>query len=225
MKLLTIGILTLLTPQIAYGQDTKLVSKKSSGYKEEYNVLSSDKKVKHGDYRKYEGKNQLVIEGKFDNNKKVDEWKFYSNGELEQTYDFTTNELKFAKKPDHPFNIIANGTIYEVELDTPPLYIGSKVGLNDNLNKVMSYPYQALRMGIDGKVLASFWVDETNGISNIKIVQGIMDECDREVINGLTKVENNWVAGTKNGEKVKAEYFVIIEFKLHDSGDKTITVL
>lgn len=225
MKQLTFGILTLLTFHLTYGQEIKPVTKKSSGFREEFSVLTTDKKVKHGAYKKYEGKDELVIEGTYDNNIKVGKWKFYAKGELEQAYDFTTKEIKYVKKPDYSTKAIINGAIQEIQLDTPPLYIGSKVGLNDELKKAMTYPYQALRMNIEGKVLVSVWVTENNEISDIKVMQGIMEECDKEVIKGLTKIEKNWVAGTKDGSKIKSELFIVIEFKLHDSGDKTITVL
>lgn len=222
---LTLGILIILTFQLAYGQDTRPVNKRSNGFREEYNVLTTDQNVKHGNYRRYKGKNLLIIEGTFDNNSKVGEWKFYNSGELEQTYDFTLKELKYAKKPEHVFKAVVNGTTQDIQLDTPPLYIGSKTGLHDELNKVMTYPYQALRMGVEGKVVASLWVNENGTISDIKVIQGIMNECNNEVINGLNKVEQNWIAGTKDGNKIKAELLIVIEFKLHDNGDKTITVL
>lgn len=222
---MALGTLTLLIFQLAYGQETKPVNKKSSGFREEYSVLATDKKVKHGYYKKYEGRNQLIIEGTFDNNTKVGEWKFYNGGELEQTYDFTLKELKYAKKPDHAFKTVINGTTQDIQLDTPPLFIGSKTGLNDELNKVMTYPYQALRMGVEGQVLVSFWVNENGDISDIKVIKGITNECNNEVINGLNKIEKKWIAGMKDGNKIKAELLIVIEFKLHDNGDKTITVL
>lgn len=225
MKQLTFAILTLLSFHLTYGQETKAVTKKSSGFREEFSILSTDKKVKHGLYKKYEGKDQLLMEGVYESNKKVGEWKFYSKGQLEQTYDFTTKELKYVRKPEYSSKAVVNGTIQDVQLDTPPLYVGFKAGLNEELNKVMTYPYQALRMAVEGKVLASVWVTDSGEVSDINIIQGIMDECDKEVITGLTKVEKNWVAGTKDGSKIKAELFIVIEFKLHDNGDKTITVL
>lgn len=226
MKQLTFAILTVLSFHLTYGQETKSVTKKSDGFREEFSILTTDKKIKHGLDKKYEGKDQLLIEGTYDNNKKVGEWKFYSKGQLEQTYDFTTKELKYVKKPDYSSKAVINGTIQDVQLDTPPSYIGSKVGLNEELNKVMTYPYQALRMAVGGKVLASVWVTESNEVSDIKVIQGIMDGCDKEAIKGLTNIEKNWVAGTKDGAKIKSELFIVIEFKLHDNnGDKTITVL
>lgn len=225
MRRLTFVILVLLTYHLTYGQETKPVTKKSNGFIEEFNVLAADKKVKHGPYKKFEGKDKLIVEGAYDNNAQVGDWKFYVNGELEQTYDFTTKEVKYVKKIAYSSKTMVNGTMQDVQLDTPPTYIGSKIGLNKELNKEMTYPSQALRMGVEGKVLASVWVSESGEVSDIKVIQGVMDECNKEVIDGLTKIEKNWISGTKDGQKMKSELLIVIEFKLHDSGAKTITVL
>jgi hypothetical protein len=225
IKQLIFGIFALLISHLIIAQETKPVTKESNGFREEFNVLSTDKKVKNGPYKKYGDKDQVLMEGNYENNERTGEWKFYANGVLEQTYDFTTGELKYAKKPDYLIKVFVDGKIQDAQLDTPPLYIGAKAGLNDALNKVMKYPYQALRMGIEGKILASVWVTETDAISDVKVIQGIMTECDAEVVKGLTKIEKNWVAGTKDGNKVKSELFIVIEFKLHENGDATITVL
>lgn len=224
MKQMTFVVLILLSFHFAYGQETKTVSKKSGGFKEEFNVLVTNKRIKHGTYKKFEGERPMV-EGAYDNNVKVGEWKFYLNGELEQTYDFTTSELKYVKKPLYLIKVQINGSIQDASLDTPPLYIGSTVGLNEELKKVMTYPSQALRMGVEGKVLVSVWITEMDAIADIKVIQGIMDECDKEVIKGLNEIEKSWIAGTKNGNKVKSELFIVVEFKLHDNGQATITVL
>ncbi len=225
MRLFIFGIAAFLTAHFAIGQETKIVTVNSDGFIEEYSVLISDQRIKHGNYQKFKGKGQLVMEGTYDNNRKTSEWKFYTNGELDQTYDFSAKKLKYARKPDHKYKVLIDGKIQEIELDTPPLYLGSKAELSKELNKVMKYPAQARRMGTEGKVSVSFWIDRTDNISDIKIVQGITVECNSEVRRGLGVVEKNWVAGTVNGQKVKAQFFVVVEFKLHDRGLTTITVL
>ena len=105
MKRQTLLLLTILFCQIAFGQELKSVRKKGYGFTEEYNVLVSDKKVKQGDYKRYSLKDQLTIEGKYDNNQKIGEWKFYVNGDLEQTFDFSTKQLKFSKTVKGPYSL------------------------------------------------------------------------------------------------------------------------
>lgn len=224
MKRLIPLILTFFIYHFTYGQETQSVTTKSNGFKENFSVLTIDKKIKHGLYKKHNRKDVLIVEGAYENNKRIGVWNFYSEEGLEQTYDFTTKEIKYAKKSDHPSNVIINGTPQQIQLDTPPLYIGSKAELNDQLNKIMTYPNQALRMGVEGKVYASVWVNE-NDEPEIKLIRGIMIECDQEALKGLTNIQKNWAAGTMGGNKIKSELVVVIEFKLHNNGDKTITVL
>jgi hypothetical protein len=40
---------------------------------------------------------------------------------------------------------------------------------------------------------------------------------DNEVIKGLNKIKKNWVAGTKDGHKIKLELLIVVQFKLHDN--------
>lgn len=82
-----LAILYILTITIAAsGQETKQVKKDNGNFGdlEIYNVLKSDKNVKHGPYEKYfkysnpltQGK-LLTERGQYDNNKKTGTWTFY----------------------------------------------------------------------------------------------------------------------------------------------------
>jgi hypothetical protein len=217
MKPLLLLLITALFCQMATAQELKTAKRAGIGFKEEYSVLASDKKVKHGDYKRYSPKNQLIIEGKYDNNQKTDEWKFYSDGELEQVYDYSIKQLKFAKPVTTPFITEQNGIQQEQLLDTPPMYLGSKSRLNEELNKVMQYPEQARRMGVDGLVTASVWIDTNNGIS-AKIIKDLHSGCDSELLKGLSQIDPDWVAGTLNGVPIKAQYILVFEYKLGPEG-------
>ncbi|RAW01382.1 energy transducer TonB [Pseudochryseolinea flava] len=225
MKRLTLLlVLTVLSYQITYGQELKNVKKREKTFREEYAVLASDKKIKHGDYKRYSMTDQLTIEGKYENNQKVGEWKFFVDGELEQTFDYSAQQMKFHKTMEEPYIVDVNGTEKLLILDTPPTYLGAKVRLHDELNSVMTYPMQARRMGVEGVVIASVWINP-DGTIETKIVRGIMKECDAELLKGLSKVEKDWVPGTLQGATVKSQYFVELEYKLDfKSGSVYMTV-
>jgi antitoxin component YwqK of YwqJK toxin-antitoxin module len=72
-----------------FGQDLKPITKKGQGFIEQYFVLATDKKVKHGEYKRHDKNGKLIMLGKYENNKRFGQWKFYSNEELVQEYDFT----------------------------------------------------------------------------------------------------------------------------------------
>ena len=120
----------LLIPCLLFGQATKIVTKKNTTppdvetynlpCTERYEVLVSDKKIKHGPYLRFlSSSNTLIIEGNYKNNlkdsvwtyyhsrgkriaqgsykegKRVGIWNFYnpSGNKLEQSYDYDTNKV------------------------------------------------------------------------------------------------------------------------------------
>ena len=113
----TLTILISLIVINAFGQVTNEITKKYKNpwYTEKYNVLKSDKKVKHGNFKKLGFEDCLVIDGYYDHgkmdslwttyywrskqiqkqghykdDKKIGEWSYFtSDGTLIQTYDYT----------------------------------------------------------------------------------------------------------------------------------------
>jgi antitoxin component YwqK of YwqJK toxin-antitoxin module len=79
MRLLIIIKLSLL-PAIIFAQETKLVSKATPAYTEEYFVLKSDKKIKHGTYVKYKPSHiepEVLESGNYVNGKKDGLWVYF----------------------------------------------------------------------------------------------------------------------------------------------------
>lgn len=73
------GILILFYCSIVFGQETKKVTNKLSGYEEEvYYVLKNDPDIKHGNYTRYKFKD-LVEKGSYTQNKRNGKWETYSN--------------------------------------------------------------------------------------------------------------------------------------------------
>src|SRR6218665_422170 len=121
MKRILIAVL-MLGAFISFGQELKKVTisvspSRAFPFQEEYYVLKDFPKVRQGTYKKtrnhllleegyyknnqkdstwikYGGYGDVLIKGKYANDKKVGIWQYYTNeGELEQEYDFTKNEL------------------------------------------------------------------------------------------------------------------------------------
>ena len=64
------------------GQETKFVLKEGQGFTEEYDVLKSDKKVKHGTYVKYRkpfGQYVIIESGGYQNGEKHGQWEIFYN--------------------------------------------------------------------------------------------------------------------------------------------------
>ncbi len=80
----TYYIILVLFISFSYSQET--VKKKNRKTSEEFHVLKSNKKIKHGPYTKYFFRNEIHISGQYENDEKTGVWKYYhGNGKLSET--------------------------------------------------------------------------------------------------------------------------------------------
>ncbi len=77
----------------------------------------------------------------------------------------------------------------------------------------LNYPANALKMGIQGTVLISVVVEKDGTISNAKIERSVSDELDSEALR-LIKLSPRWKPGTINGEAVRVERTLPVNFLL-----------
>ncbi|GAA4379146.1 energy transducer TonB [Hymenobacter koreensis] len=81
-----------------------------------------------------------------------------------------------------------------------------------DLNSLVRYPDAALRKGTKGLVLASFVVDENGEVVNPKIVRGLGNGCNEEVLRVLRYTSGRWTPGYRDGRAVKVKMTVPIRF-------------
>lgn len=206
----------LLTASIVRGQNTKKIIDKET--QETYYVLKTDQSIRHGNYQKKSYNGKLEIEGYYKEGVKDSIWSFYDyNGELQQKYNYTTNQLVFWKKDDvnTKFNVIKETDTLETNLERPPIYIGGDVMMFEYLNKNLSYPNKAKENNISGDVIIIFTIDENGKTSNHKVKKGIGFGCDESAINAVKSIPDYWIAGVLNGQFVKVEFLMPIRFRLN----------
>ena len=68
----------------------------------------------------------------------------------------------------------------------------------------MTYPSQARRMGIEGRVFVQFVVDKDGSVTEVKAVKGIGAGCDQEAERVL-KTSPKWTPGKAAREKCEGE--------------------
>lgn len=79
----------------------------------------------------------------------------------------------------------------------------------------MSYPKQARRLGVQGKVYVQFIINEDGTVSNTQAVKGIGAGCDAEAVRVVAA--STWpIPGKVNGQAVKTRMMVPIMFQLSD---------
>ena len=100
-----------------------------------------------------------------------------------------------------------------------PEFPGGHKTMLKYLSKNLAYPEAAARAKVQGKVFLSFLIDETDKLSEIKILKGIGYGCDEEAIR-LTKLMPPWKPGRQNGKPVAIRYQLPIRFVLPVAGKK-----
>ena len=222
--------IVLSLPNISRGQDVKKIKNQTLFDYEQYFVMKDDKKIKQGKYYKLtQFKEDTLISGNYDQNKKNGIWKYFERGSLLAqgkfdsdkkigVWDYFENSKLITK-----YNHSSDSILYQSsksKLERPPVY----PDFYPVIYEKMVYPMAALRMGVMGNVTASFVVTKEGTAEDFKLENGIGADCDKELLDALKIVNKNWSPGILNGEKIAVRIFVIAEFKLFDNGDKAIIV-
>ncbi len=94
-----------------------------------------------------------------------------------------------------------------------PEYPGGNGAIIEFLAQHITYPRQALRHRIRGKVYVKFIVDETGKVIDPVVSRGIGSGCDAEAVRVIEKLAR-FSPGKQNGKAVKVYYNVPISFSI-----------
>ena len=209
LKILTICILTSI---YALGQETVLKEKKG----ESYYVLKNDPKIKHGTYQ-YSTKKGLVEKGQYDNDKKVGVWEFYdTDGNLEQKYDYSTNQLIFNKegKQFGNYKVIVDGKPTDIVPDTPPIFIGGQSSYDRFITNNLKYPSDSKSKGIEGRQFVLVSLSKQGDILNASIYRSISPDIDQEALRLINKLPKAWIPAKHQNEDVDVLVGLPVLFRL-----------
>jgi protein TonB len=116
--------------------------------------------------------------------------------------------------------VVAVGDVEEEEIEeifqiaeTQPTPEGGMPKFYEYIQKNLTYPEQARRMGIEGKVFVEFIVDKSGKLTEVKALKGIGAGCDEEAVR-VVKNAPNWSPGKQRGRAVKVKMVVPIFFKM-----------
>ena len=197
-------ILLIFVPTMLFAQKTKKVTDEISN--ETFYVLKSDKKIRHGEYKKFNSFGKLLVNGYYKFGAKDSIWEcFDHNGELTSKYDYTKNELIFynpqAKVISKKYRLIANGNKLDTTLSRPPLFLCG----DEFIMSEIRYPLIAMEKGKFGRVVVIFTVDKFGKTANYHVKTPIGSGMDEEAIRVLKLIPDFWLPGLLNGEPVDVE--------------------
>lgn len=125
------------------------------------------------------------------------------DGNIDVVFDEPVEEIVI-ENPDEIFTVV----------EQQPEFAGGYDALANYLRANMQYPRTARKMGIEGTVHVSFLVSKTGAISEVKVLRGIMAECDKEAIRVVEKMPS-WKPGKQNGHAVHVRLVMPLKFRLN----------
>jgi TonB family protein len=148
--------------------------------------------------------------------------------ELEYIYNFT---LALANKPDAPMffpdkvkgkNTKTDGVVSYYDCDQQPTFLGSpdpRKFLEQWVYQYLKYPSEAVRDGIQGRVMVEFVINKDGKVSDVKVQRGVSEELDAEAVKVIA-ASPKWKPGKVNGEKVRCSMTIPVEFRLEKKSGK-----
>jgi len=103
--------------------------------------------------------------------------------------------------------------------DQLPVFPGGEEALNKFLLENIIYPVSARKANIEGKVYTSFVIDTNGKVGEIKIINGLSNDINKEVIRVIS-IMPNWVPGfdALHNRKLRMQMFLPVIFNL-DNGN------
>lgn len=189
------------------GQEQILVTKESGLFREVCWVEAVDTAIRQGQSTMYY-KGKVIEQGKYRKNIRVGRWRFFNlESILDYEYDFDRSELIMLSGQDR----------HELKRKSPCLFKGSPLIPYLFLVNNLSYPQNAVKESVEGKVVLALKVNEQGGVVGFYLAEKLHPVVDRAVIEVAKTMPAGWqfIAATNMGEPVAGEYHIAIEFELH----------
>ena len=95
-----------------------------------------------------------------------------------------------------------------------PEFPGGQAALFKFLSENVKYPKEAVKKGIQGRVICQFVVEKDGSISNVEVVRsGGHHLLDQEAVRVIS-IMPKWKPGTLRGKPVRVKYTVPVNFRL-----------
>ncbi|WP_281616237.1 energy transducer TonB [Flammeovirga sp. SubArs3] len=166
--------------------------------------------VKNGNGQlKYLTKNSFYQEGMVKNKLKTGEWNgTYIDGKPYFIETYKNGKLKKGNSWDSEGKKYSYTKTYK-----RAFYPGGIWDFYNWIGKVLRYPDDAKKQGIEGKVYVAFIVDKSGQLTEINVVKGVYESMDQEVLRVMQLVKP-WSPAKKRGQKTISRMILPISFRL-----------
>lgn len=128
-----------------------------------------------------------------------------------QTVTQPSDSIKYTELKDTTAENIILGMVVE---HLPVYKYGGEQGLMEFLSKNIKYPVDCP----DGKVFVSFIVDTNGKVKEAKVMRGLREDADNEVIRVVNMLE--FIPGEQAGKKIETRFTLPFSFKRNDDKKK-----
>lgn len=98
-------------------------------------------------------------------------------------------------------------------VEVQPVFPGGEDKFYAYLVEHMSYPPEARRLGIEGRVYVQFIIEKDGSVSDVRVVRGIGAGCDEVAVKVVASMPR-WTPGYHKGHPVRVKMIVPLTFKL-----------
>ena len=148
--------------------------------------------------------------------------------ELEYIYNYSVSLANGPKPIFNPTEVVkltggVSGVVPYYDCDVKPSFLGSTdptVFLQKWVYSYMKYPEEALKQGIQGRVLVDFVIGEDGKIRDVKVLKGADPLLDDEAVR-IISGSPAWKPGKVRGKKVSSEMSLYVEFRLEKKGTRS----
>lgn len=112
-------------------------------------------------------------------------------------------------KTTKPVYIIDENRVYDI-VEEQPIFNGN---INQWLASNLTYPPDAVKDRVEGRVIVQFVVGKDGSIRNAQVVRGVDYSLDQEALRVVNSMPN-WTPGKQNGKAVNCYFTLPIVFRL-----------
>ena len=109
------------------------------------------------------------------------------------------------------------------DCDQKPVFLNSqdpRQFLQKWVYQYLKYPAEAIRDGVQGKVMVEFIIEKDGKVTGARVVKGVSEELDAEALR-VVSASPKWKPGRMNGNKVRTSLTIPVEFRLEKKGGKS----
>lgn len=148
--------------------------------------------------------------------------------ELEYIYNFTqelansSQDFLFDSSEDRLDKEEFDDVVAYHDCDQRPMFLNSPEPakfMEKWVYQYLKYPKNAVKNGIQGRVMVDFIVDKSGKVTNVRVVRGVDPELDAEAVRVIS-ASPKWRPGKLKGQKVRTSVTVAVDFKLEKKSSK-----